>query len=192
MKIILAIGLGLLFGAALNRVGATNPQNIINMLRLKDLRLMKAILFAIGLSSVALFGGLALGFVDVSHISIKSAYIGVIVGGALLGLGFALAGYCPGTGLAAWATGRKDAFFFVAGGLLGALAYTLSFGWLEKNTPLYEKIAGGDVTLATTGAEKYAALLPQVNGTMLGIGLGLLLIAIAFALPKGGFGHTAD
>lgn len=192
MKIILAIGLGLLFGAALNRVGATNPQNIINMLRLKDLRLMKAILFAIGLSSVALFGGLALGFVDVSHISIKSAYIGVIVGGALLGLGFALAGYCPGTGLAAWATGRKDAFFFVAGGLLGALAYTLSFGWLEKNTPLYEKIAGGDVALATTGAEKYAALLPQVNGTMLGIGLGLLLIAIAFALPKGGFGHTAE
>jgi hypothetical protein len=48
MDIVLAIILGIFFGFALQRVGATNPQNIINMLRLKDLHLMKAIFFAIG------------------------------------------------------------------------------------------------------------------------------------------------
>lgn len=184
MELFLAIVLGLLFGVALNRAGATNPENIINMLRLKDLRLMKAILLAIGLSSIGLFGGLALGFIDPSHISVKSAYIGVIVGGALLGIGFAIAGYCPGTGLAALATGRKDALFFILGGLLGAFAFTLAYGWLEGNTFLFDKIAGGEVSLAITGNEKYVALFPSVSGAALGIGFGVVFTAIAFILPR--------
>lgn len=182
MELFLAITLGLLFGAALNRVGATNPQNIINMLRLTDLRLMKAIILAIGISSVALFGGLAVGLVDAAHISIKTAYIGVIVGGALLGTGFAIAGYCPGTGLAALATGRKDAGFFALGGLVGAFVFTLVYGWLADRTPLFDKIAGGDVSLAVTGNDKYDALL-SMNGSLVGIGLGLIFIVIAVLLP---------
>jgi hypothetical protein len=192
MELFLAIALGLLFGFALNRVGATNPENIINMLRLNDLRLMKAILFAIGLSAVALFGGLALGLIDPSHVSVKSAYIGVIVGGALLGIGFALAGYCPGTGLAAFATGRKDALFFTIGGLLGAFVYTLAYGWLVGNTPLFNEIAGGAVSMADTGNEKYPALLASIPGTVIGLGFGAVMIAIAFALPLHIFGKKKE
>lgn len=183
MMLFLAIILGLLFGFALNRAGATNPENIINMLRFKDLRLMKVILLAIGLASIGLFSGLALGLIDPSHVSIKSAYIGVIFGGALLGIGFAISGYCPGTGLSALATGRKDALFFVLGGFLGAFVYTLIFGWLSHNTNLFDKIAGGDVSLAVTGNDKYAALLPHLNGTVVGIVLGLVFVIVAFLLP---------
>ncbi|MEA2061106.1 MAG: DUF6691 family protein [Thermodesulfobacteriota bacterium] len=114
MTIILAVVLGIFFGFALQRVGATNPQNIINMLRLKDLHLMKAIFFAIGISSIFLFVLMAVGVINAAHLSVKSSYIGVIIGGALLGLGFAVAGYCPGTSLGALAEGRKDALFFQA------------------------------------------------------------------------------
>lgn len=184
MELALAVILGLFFGVALNRVGATNPENIINMLRLTDLRLMKAILLAIGLSSVALFSGLALGVIDPSHVSIKTAYIGVVAGGALLGGGFAIAGYCPGTGLAALATGRKDAAFFVLGGLTGAFVFTLVYGWLEAHTGLFSKIAGGSVSLAATGNQAYVALFPDINGTLLGIILGGILIVLAAALPQ--------
>lgn len=95
MKIILAITLGIFFGFTLQRVGANTPQNIINMLRLKDLHLMKAIFFAIGISSTLLFLLLAFGIIDSGHLSVKSSYIGVIVGGAVLGLGFAIAGNAP-------------------------------------------------------------------------------------------------
>ncbi|MFP4314452.1 MAG: DUF6691 family protein, partial [Alphaproteobacteria bacterium] len=184
MEIFYAITLGLLFGFALNRAGATNPQNIINMLRLTDTFLMKAILLAIGISAIGLFGSLALGLIDPSHVSIKSAYIGVIVGGALLGIGFALAGYCPGTGLAAMATGRKDAIAFVIGGFVGAFIYMLGFGWLENNTPLFQEISGGDVSLALTGNDKYDAILPQLGGPFLGIIIGIAFCLIAIALPK--------
>ena len=64
MSIALAIIVGLAFGFVLHRVGAGNPQNIINMLRLQDLHLAKVILFAIGVSSLSLFILLSTGFIE--------------------------------------------------------------------------------------------------------------------------------
>ena len=182
MTIVLAILLGVFFGFALQRVGATNPQNIINMLRLKDLHLMKAIFFAIGISSTLLFLMVTVGVIDAGNFSVKSSYIGVIVGGALLGLGFAVAGYCPGTGLTALADGRKDALFFVGGGLLGALIYTLVYGRIEGSW-LFDKIAGGKVMLAT-GADQFQALLPMIPGTLLAAIFGVVFMIIAWKLPS--------
>jgi hypothetical protein len=181
MTIILAIILGIFFGFALQRVGATNPQNIINMLRLTDLHLMKAIFFAIGISSTLLFILMNLGIIDAGHLSIKSSYVGVIVGGALLGLGFAVAGYCPGTGLTALADGRKDALFFMGGGLLGALIYTMTYGSI-KGSWLFDKIAGGKVMLAA-GADKFQALLPMIPGALLAAVIGGTFMIIAWKLP---------
>ncbi len=181
MNIILAIILGIFFGFALQRVGANNPQNIINMLRLKDLHLMKAIFFAIGISSTLLFLLMAFGIIDSGHLSVKNSYFGVIVGGALLGLGFGIAGYCPGTSLTALADGRKDALFFVGGGLLGALLYTLVYGGI-KGSWLFDAIAGGKVMLAT-GSEKFEPLLPMMPGTLLAVAIGIVFMLIAWKLP---------
>ena len=98
MTIILAIGLGLAFGAVLDRVGAANPTYIGKMLNLTNLNLAKIILLAIGTGSVLMFGGQMLGLVDVGHMSVKTAYLGVFIGGLMLGAGWAVAGFCPGTG----------------------------------------------------------------------------------------------
>lgn len=175
----LSIILGLAFGVALNRVGATNPENIINMLRLTDLSLMKTILFAVGFAGLLLFLGLAAGLVDPGHVSVKAAYWGVAVGGALLGIGFAIAGFCPGTGLAAAATGRLDAWVFVVGGLLGAFAYMLAHEAVA-GTGLLEAIWGGKVTLAATGNESFKGYLPGLAGAA----AGAMLMAVAAVLPK--------
>src|SRR5680860_151009 len=143
MEITLAILIGAAFGFVLDRVGATNPNYIIRMLNLSDLHLMKTIVAAIGVASILLFAGLLLGLVDPGHLSVKAAYLGVFIGGLLLGLGFAVAGYCPGTGLTALATGRTDALFFVIGGLVGAGAYMLTYAGIAE-TGLLESIAGAD------------------------------------------------
>ncbi len=181
--IILAIVIGAAFGFALDRVGATNPGYIISMLRLGNLHLMKTILLAIGVSSVVLFAGLLASVIDPGHLSVKTAYAGVIIGGALLGLGFAAAGYCPGTGLAAAATGRKDALFFTAGGLLGAAAYMGSYAWV-KGTGVLDSIAGGKTTVGKIAGTDYPALMDGVSGEAIGILLGAIFIIIAFVLPS--------
>ncbi len=195
MTLILALVIGGLFGFVLDRIGATNPSVLGRMLALMNLGLMKAILLAIGVGSVLMFGGQMLGLVDVGHMSVKTAYIGVFVGGLMLGVGWALAGYCPGTGLSAAASGRRDALFFVGGGLLGAAAYMVTYPAV-KATGLLNAIAGGKVTIGTVPGAKYDGLL-GVPGDVLGIVLGLVFVAVAFALPenprkleKAGTAHT--
>jgi hypothetical protein len=183
MDIILAIILGSLFGFALHRVGATNPQIIINMLRLTDLHLMKVILFAISISSTLLFAGLAIGAIDPSHLSVKTSYWGVIIGGAILGIGWALAGYCPGTGVAALGDGRKDAIFFVVGGLFGAYLYMVIYSKL-KGLALLEKILGGKVTLAATPHESFGAIITGIPGVVVALIVALALGVIAWKLPS--------
>lgn len=177
--VILAILIGAAFGAVLDRVGATSPNWIVRMLSLKHLHLMKTILLAIGTGSVLMFGGQMLGLVDVGHMSVKTAYAGVAIGGLLLGAGWAAAGYCPGTGVAAAASGRHDALFFIAGGLLGAAAYMVSYP-VWKASGLLD---GAKLTLGTVPDSGYQGVL-AVQGDVLGIVLGLAFIAVAFALPE--------
>jgi uncharacterized protein len=182
MEILLAIVLGAAFGAVLDRIGASNPAVIGKMLALININLMKTILLAIGFASVLMFGGQMLGLVDVGHMSVKAAYVGVFIGGLLLGFGWALSGYCPGTGVVALGTGRRDALAFVVGGLLGAAAYMVTYpSW--KSSGLLDAFAGGAVTIGTVPGSKYEGLT-SLPGDIVGIVLGLVFIVIAFMLPK--------
>ncbi|MEX5729052.1 putative membrane protein YedE/YeeE [Rhodovulum iodosum] len=180
LQIALAIVIGAAFGTVLDRIGATNPNWIGRMLNLTNLHLMKTILLAIGVASVLLFGGQMLGLVEVAHMSVKTAYVGVFIGGIMLGLGWALAGYCPGTGVCALASGRIDALFFVAGGLLGAAAYMLSYPfWADLGM-----LEGEKWTLGAVPGADYPAAIPTLQGDLAGIAVGAAFIVIAFILPK--------
>jgi len=180
MKILLAILLGTLFGFILARIGAADPDKIFGMLRLTDPHLARTILLGIGSSSVLLVFGLVPGLVDPGHIHVKALYIGIIPGGILFGIGWALSGFCPGTGVVALGTGRRDAAAFVLGGLAGTALYLVSFGILEK-TSLFDGIMGGKISLAELGNNP--ALIHGPAGKIVAVALGLVLIVVAFRLP---------
>ncbi|MEZ5685080.1 MAG: YeeE/YedE thiosulfate transporter family protein [Paracoccaceae bacterium] len=182
-QIILALVIGGAFGAVLDLIGASNPSVLGKMLSLKALGIMKAILLAIGLLLILTFGGQMAGLVDVGHMSVKTAEAGVFVGGMILGVGWALSGYCPGTGVCALGSGRRDALFFVAGGLLGAWAYTLAYDSV-KGTGLLNPILGGKVTLGQVPGAKYDALFPALPGDIVGLALGAVFIVVAFVIPE--------
>lgn len=182
MTIFLAIVIGAAFGFVLDRTGATNPNWIIKMLKLTNMHLAKTILLAIGVGSVLMFAGQITGLVDVGHMSVKTAYVGVFAGGLVMGFGWAFSGFCPGTSVTAAASGRKDALFFIAGGLLGAAAYMVTYASI-KGTFLMDKIMGGKVTLGTVPGAKYEGIT-AIQGDLLGIALGAVFIIMAFILPN--------
>lgn len=178
---VLAIVFGLLFGFVLYRSGAANPQRIIDMLRLKDAHLVKVILMAIGTSSLLLFISGNMGLVA-PHFSVKTAYVGVMAGAVIFGVGWALSGFCPGTSIVAAGTGRKDAWVFILGGLLGAFVYMVIYGDI-KDTVLFDKLFDGKATLVDTGVSTYHILIEGVSTMSVAGGLAILFIIIAFILP---------
>ena len=107
----------------------------------------------------------------------------------MLGVGWASAGYCPGTAVGAAAAGRRDALFFIIGGLLGAAAYMVSYP-LWKASGLLDNVAGGKVTLGTVPGSAYDGIW-SVPGDLLGIVLGAVFVFVAFALPRQLTGGTA-
>lgn len=75
-------------GYALYKVQATNSKKLLAMLRLQDLHLAKVTLFAIGFASVLLSISQVIGIFDISHLSVKTLSLGVVIGGVIFGLGF--------------------------------------------------------------------------------------------------------
>lgn len=182
INILYAMLLGTMFGFILYRIGAANPKKIIAMLALKDFTLIKTILFGIAISSSGLFILLQFGIMPVNHLQIRPAFVGVIVGGAIFGAGWALAGFCPGTSLAALGTGSKRAMTFIFGGFIGALLYMLCHGVI-RTTFLFYAISEGTVTLANTGNTKFISLLPQVPSLYIAGGIAVVFTIIAILLP---------
>jgi uncharacterized membrane protein YedE/YeeE len=137
------LSIGALFGASLVLAALANPDKIIGTLRLKDFHAMRTITVFV---LVGMLGTWILELTGHANYDVKTAaIISALLGGALLGIGFGLTGYCPGTGLACAASGRIDALVTVIGMLFGALIYILIYP--QVAVPI-EKIANyGKVTL---------------------------------------------
>jgi uncharacterized membrane protein YedE/YeeE len=117
--------IGLLFGASLLLGGLADPDKIIGTLRLKDFHAMRTIAVFV---LVGMLGTWILEIANVANFSVKpAAMVAVALGGALLGIGFGLTGYCPGTGLACAASGRIDALVTVLGMFVGAFVFILIY-----------------------------------------------------------------
>jgi uncharacterized membrane protein YedE/YeeE len=127
----LAIPMGIIFGVLLHRGGVANYNVIVNQFRFKDFTVLKIMYTAIIVGGI---GVLLLETTGHAQYHIKPAnMLGVSLGAALFGVGMVLYGYCPGTGVAAMATGSIHATVGFAGMLVGGVLYALSFAWVEAN-----------------------------------------------------------
>ena len=139
-----ALGVGIVMGVLLQRVGASSPRMIAAALRLQDLTIIKFMATTIAVGTIAVY---ALSRWVPMHFDIKPTYlVGVLAGGLIFGIGFAIGGYCPGTCVVGVGEGRRDAVATVLGGLFGALLFTLVYKLLEA--PLVKPLNYGKVTLA--------------------------------------------
>ena len=145
MKLIYGLLVGIVMGALIQRVGASNPRMILASLRLRDLTVIKFMATTIAVASVLVYlaGGLGVQM----NLDVKPTYvIGVALGGLIFGAGFAIGGYCPGTCVVGIAEGRRDGLVALLGGVVGALAFTFLYPLIEA--PFIKPLAYGKITWA--------------------------------------------
>lgn len=127
----LAVLFGAFFGVLLHRGRVTDYDVIVNQFRLKDFTVLKVMFTAIVVGGI---GVLALHHLGLARYHVKPAdMLGVTLGAAIFGVGMVVYGYCPGTGVAAVATGSVHALVGFAGMLAGGVLYALSFKWVQAH-----------------------------------------------------------
>ena len=115
-SLIVACAIGIGFGFFLEQAGFGSAKKLTDQFYFKDMAVFRVMFTAIVTAMLGLFYLAAVGWVDLSLVYIQPTYLWPqIVGGLLLGVGFVVGGYCPGTSLVALATGKVDALVFVAG-----------------------------------------------------------------------------
>ena len=111
---------GVLFGYVLENAGFASPRKLTAQFRFTDWSVFKVMFTAIIVAAIGLYAAMAAGLMPANGIYIPTTFFwATLTGGALVGAGMAVGGYCPGTSSVALATGRLDGFFFMLGMVLG-------------------------------------------------------------------------
>jgi hypothetical protein len=121
---VIAFIIGILFGFTLERAGFGSSRKLAMQFYFRDMTVLKVMFTAIVTAMVGLLYLNLIDVLDFSQISLNPTYLWPqIMGGAIMGIGFVVGGYCPGTSLVASATGKLDGMIYVAGALFGMLVY---------------------------------------------------------------------
>jgi len=172
LDLLIALFIGIGFGFALEQAGFSSSRKLAGMFYGYDTTVIKvfftaAIVALIGSQLLSYFGLLNLNQVFVNEYYVTSA----IIGGIIMGAGFIMGGFCPGTGLSALSIGKIDAMVFFAGGLAGAFLFAETY-------PVIEKIANSSY--------KGPVTIDKALGLSAGLFTFLLIVAavIMFAIAE--------
>lgn len=118
---LLGLFTGVIFGFLLQKARVLRYEKQVGALVFKDMTIFKFMLSAI---IVGMFGIMALYDFELITLSHKSMNVGgVLLGGAMFGIGWAIMGFCPGTSVGAIGEGRWHAIFGALGMVVGAAIY---------------------------------------------------------------------
>jgi rhodanese-related sulfurtransferase/uncharacterized membrane protein YedE/YeeE len=120
--IYLMIGVG--FGFVLESAGFGNSTKLAAQFYGRDLTVFKVMFTAIIVAMSLIFLSSAVGLLDYNLIWVPPTYLWPgIIGGLIMGVGFIIGGFCPGTSLVAMTTGKLDGVLFVFGVLTGIFLF---------------------------------------------------------------------
>jgi hypothetical protein len=150
MYAVFAFVAGLVFGIGLLVSGMVNPAKVLGFLDLTgrwdpSLALVMAGAVAIGAIGFAVSGRRTTTVLGTPILLPTARTIDrrLVVGGAVFGVGWGLAGFCPGPAVVALGAGQTKAIVFIAAMMAGMLA----FEWIERmrapSPARLESAAGG-------------------------------------------------
>ncbi len=130
---ILAFVIGIGFGFVLEQAGFSSSRKLAGVFYGYDFVVLRvfftaAITAMTGLIFFHYFGWINFDLVYVNPTFISSS----IVGGVIMGLGFIIGGFCPGTSICGVAIGKVDAMVFFGGIFIGIFIFGESYSLFEK------------------------------------------------------------
>ena len=132
MTVFTSLLAGLVFGLGLIVSGMANPAKVQGFLDLAgrwdpSLALVMAGAIAVGATAFALANNRTVSFIGAEMKLQTARHIDrrLVVGSALFGIGWGLAGFCPGPGLVALGMGEAKAVVFVAAMMAGMAVFEL-------------------------------------------------------------------
>ena len=122
---VIALLLGAGFGFTLEASGFSSSRKIMGTFFGYDFVVLRVFFTAAVTAMTGIIYFDYMGWMDASLLYINPYYVmSAIVGGIIMGLGFALGGFCPGTSFCGVAIGKIDALFFTIGLFIGVFVFS--------------------------------------------------------------------
>lgn len=163
---------GVLFGWVLESSGFGSPCKLTAQFSLRDWSVLKVMFTAIVVTAMGLYLLRLAGVLAADAVFVPTALLAAAaIGGVLVGAGFAVGGYCPGTSVVGLFSGRIDALVFLVGLLLGTFVFAGLYG------PAIEALmAAGEVQSGDTFADAFGIPDLVIIGIMV-----LALVGVFYA-----------
>lgn len=144
-SLVVAFAIGFFFGLALEQAGFGNARKLTAQFYLHDMAVYKVMFTAVVTSMFLTQLAVALGWLDFRAVFVPPTYLWAqVVGGLLLGIGFLVGGYCPGTSVVSVASGKLDGMVYVLGFFAGLAVFPYLYDAMGS---FYSAGAIGVVTL---------------------------------------------
>ncbi len=128
LNLVVALAIGFLFGFVLEQAGFSSSRRLVGVFYGYDLTVLRVFFTAAVTAAIGVLLLGEAGLLDLTAIFVNPTWLRpAIVGGAIMGIGFLLGGFCPGTSVCAVAIGKVDAMAFVGGSVLGVFGYAELF-----------------------------------------------------------------
>ncbi len=128
LGLVVAVAIGFLFGFVLERAGFGRATTLSAQFYGTDMTVFKVMFGAIVTAMIGVVIASGLGLLDfkaLSESAVSNTYIvPMLVGGLVLGIGFIISGYCPGTSLVAASSGNLDGMMTFVGVTIGSFIYS--------------------------------------------------------------------
>jgi len=170
-----ALATGLLFGFVLEQAGFGSPCKLTAQFRLTDWSVFKVMFSAIIVAAIGILLLQVNNTFGAQGFYVSEMYLwGTVLGAVLIGAGFAIGGYCPGTSVVGLGSGRIDGLLFMLGMVIGVWAFA---GVYDSDF----------IQAAVTGAQVSARTVPE----LLGVSPWLVVAAMLLVLAGGFFAGRA-
>jgi len=121
--------IGVAFGATLEAAGFANSRKLAAQFYFRDMTVLKVMFTGIITAMVLIFLASAVGILNFNALYVPATYLWPgIVGGLIMGVGFIVGGFCPGTSIVALASFKIDGLFFFLGLMAGVFVFGETVG----------------------------------------------------------------